>query len=99
VLNLLAVARFRQLCRSLGLAEVAVAGTMIRIGPLDLPDSKQMRFKRMHPKGQYKPAARLVAVPKPTVGNRIGGAPLRDLELLDWLTALVEDLATPVPVA
>ncbi|WP_181783271.1 transcription-repair coupling factor, partial [Pseudonocardia pini] len=99
VRNLLAVARFRQLCRSLGLAEVAVAGTMIRVGPVDLPDSKQMRFKRMHPKGQYKPAARLVTVPKPAVGNRIGGAPLRDLELLDWLTALVKELATPVPVA
>lgn len=98
VRNLLAVARFRQLCRSLGLAEVAVAGTMIRIGPVDLPDSKQLRFKRMHPKGQYKPAARLVAVPKPSQGNRIGGAPLRDLELLDWLTALVKDLATPVAV-
>ena len=99
VLNLLAVARFRQLCRRLGLAEVAVAGTTIRVGPVDLPDSKQMRFKRMHPKGQYKPAARLVTVPKPAAGNRIGGAPLRDLELLDWLTALVKDLATPVPVA
>ncbi|GAA4560368.1 transcription-repair coupling factor [Pseudonocardia xishanensis] len=99
VLNLLAVARFRQLCRELGLAEVAVAGTTIRIGPVDLPDSKQMRFKRMHPKGQYKPAARLVTVPKPAAGNRIGGAPLRDLELLDWLTALVKDLTTPVPVA
>ncbi|SDG17903.1 transcription-repair coupling factor [Pseudonocardia oroxyli] len=98
VRNLLAVARFRQLCRSLGLAEVAVAGTMIRIGPVDLPDSKQLRFKRMHPKGQYKPAARLVAVPKPSQGNRIGGAPLRDLELLDWLTALVKDLAAPVTV-
>lgn len=99
VRNLLAVARFRQLCRSLGLAEVAVAGTMIRVGPVDLPDSKQLRFKRMHPKGQYKPAARLVAVPRPAAGNRIGGAPLRDLELLDWLTALVKELAAPVAAA
>jgi transcription-repair coupling factor (superfamily II helicase) len=98
VLNLLAVARFRQLCRSLGLAEVAVAGTMIRVGPVELPDSKQLRFKRMHPKGQYKPAARLVTVPKPSQGDRIGGAPLRDLELLDWLTHLVKELAAPVAV-
>jgi transcription-repair coupling factor (superfamily II helicase) len=98
VLNLLAVARFRQLCRELGIAEVAVAGTQIRIGPVELAESRQMRFKRMHPKGQYKPAARLVTVPKPAAGNRIGGAPLRDIELLDWLTALVKELAAPVPV-
>jgi len=75
-----------------------VAGTQIRIGPVELPESKQMRFKRLHPKGQYKPAARLVTVPKPAVGNRIGGAPLRDTELLDWLTALVTELATPLTV-
>ncbi|GAA1841539.1 transcription-repair coupling factor [Pseudonocardia ailaonensis] len=99
VLNLLAVARFRQLCRSLGIGEVAVAGTLIRIGPVELPDSRQMRFKRLHPKGQYKPAAQLVTVPKPAEGNRIGGAPLRDLELLAWLTVLVEELAAPVPAA
>jgi transcription-repair coupling factor (superfamily II helicase) len=98
VRNLLAVARFRQLCRELGIAEVAVAGTQIRIGPLDLPESKQMRFKRLHPKGQYKPATRLVTVPRPAAGNRIGGAPLRDTELLDWLTALVTELAAPVAV-
>ncbi|MFR9806117.1 transcription-repair coupling factor [Pseudonocardia sp. RS010] len=98
VLNLLAVARFRQLCRTLGIGEVAVAGTQIRIGPVELPESRQMRFKRLHPKGLYKAAARLVTVPKPAAGNRIGGAPLRDTELLDWLTALVKELAAPVAV-
>ncbi|MCE3551261.1 transcription-repair coupling factor [Pseudonocardia sp. RS11V-5] len=98
VLNLLAVARFRQLCRELGIGEVAGAGTQIRIGPVELPESKQMRFKRLHPKGQYKAAARLVSVPKPAAGNRIGGAALRDTELLDWLTALVKELAAPVAV-
>ncbi|MCE0763167.1 transcription-repair coupling factor [Pseudonocardia kujensis] len=98
VLNLLAVARFRQLCRELGIAEVAAAGTQIRIGPVELPESKQMRFKRLHPKGQYKAAARLVTVPKPAAGNRIGGAALRDTELLDWLAALVKELAAPVAV-
>jgi transcription-repair coupling factor (superfamily II helicase) len=98
VLNLLAVARFRQLCRELGIGEVAVAGTQIRIGPVELPESRQMRFKRLHPKGQYKPAAQLVTVPKPAAGNRIGGAPLRDTELLEWLTALVTELAAPVTV-
>ncbi|MBN9101842.1 MULTISPECIES: transcription-repair coupling factor [unclassified Pseudonocardia] len=94
--NLLAVARFRQTCRALGVAEVTVAGNGIRLGPLELPDSAQMRLKRLHPKSSYKPAARVVLVPKPVEGGRIGGAELRDVALLDWCTKLLRDLLTPV---
>jgi transcription-repair coupling factor (superfamily II helicase) len=94
--NLLAVARFRQTCRTLGVAEVTVAGNGIRLGPLDLPDSAQLRLKRLHPKAAYKPAARVVLVPKPVEGGRIGGAELRDVELLEWCAKLLRDLLTPV---
>jgi len=95
VRNLLAVAAFRQECRALGVAEVAAAGTQIRVGPVELPDSAQMRLKRLHPKASYKPAARAVLVPKPVEGGRIGGAPLRDVALLDWCAKLLTDLLVP----
>ena len=96
VRNLLAVAAFRQHCRTLGVAEVAVAGSGIRLSPLDLPDSAQLRLKRLHPKAVYKPAARAVLVPRP--GGRLGQAPLRDLELLDWCSRLLSDLLVPTRV-
>ncbi len=95
VRNLLAVAAFRQSCRTLGVGEVAVAGSGIRIGPVELPDSAQLRLKRLHPKAQYKPAAALVTVPRPVEGGRMGGTPLRDVELLEWCTKLLTDLLTP----
>ena len=95
VRNLLAVAAFRQRCRELGVAEVALAGAAVRVGPLDLPDSAQMRLKRLHPKSQYKAAARAVIVPRPVETGRIGGTPLRDVALLDWCTQLVQDLVAP----
>jgi len=98
VRNLLGVAGFRQTCRALGVAEVAVAGTAIRVGPVDLPDSAQLRLRRLHPKATYKLAARAVLVPKPVTGNRLGGAPLRDVELLDWCSRLITDLLTPAKV-
>jgi transcription-repair coupling factor (superfamily II helicase) len=98
VRNLLAVAAFRQTCRALGIAEVAAAGTGIRIGPVDLPDSAQMRLKRLYPKAQYKAAARVVVVPKPVEAGRIGGAPLRDTALLDWCARLAHDLVAPAAV-
>jgi transcription-repair coupling factor (superfamily II helicase) len=100
VRNLLAVAAFRQTCRVLGVAEVTVAGNGIRIGPVELPDSAQLRLRRLHPKSTYKPASRLVVVPRPVDGGRIGGAPLRDVALLDWCAQLLRDLLEPsrVPV-
>jgi transcription-repair coupling factor (superfamily II helicase) len=98
VRNLLAVAAFRQTCRAFGVAEVAVAGNGIRIGPVDLPDSATLRLKRLYPKAVYRPAARAVLVPKPVESGRIGGAPLRDVELLDWCTKLLRDLLAPAKV-
>jgi transcription-repair coupling factor (superfamily II helicase) len=98
VRNLLAVAAFRQTCRRHGIGEVAVAGNTVRVGPVDLPDSAQLRLKRLHPKAQYKAASKLVTVPKPVAGGRIGGAPLRDLELLEWAAQLVTDVLVRVPV-
>ncbi|WP_232660604.1 transcription-repair coupling factor [Pseudonocardia sp. TRM90224] len=99
VRNLLAVAAFRQTCRTRGVAEVAVAGSSIRIGPLDLPDSAQLRLKRLHPKALYKPTAKTVQVPRPVEGDRMGGAALRDLDLLAWCTKLLNDLLVPVAAA
>jgi transcription-repair coupling factor (superfamily II helicase) len=96
VRNLLAVAAFRQSCRRLGVAEVAVAGNGIRVGPVELPDSAQLRLKRLYPKAQYRPAAKTVTVPRPVEGGRIGGAPLRDVELLDWCAKMITDLLVPV---
>ncbi|SFO30601.1 transcription-repair coupling factor [Pseudonocardia ammonioxydans] len=97
--NLLEVARFRQLCRRLGIREVASAGTQLRIGPMQLPDSAQLKLKRLYPKAQYKAAAQLITVPKPVPGGRIGGAPMRDVELLGWCAELLLQIvpsSTPV---
>jgi transcription-repair coupling factor (superfamily II helicase) len=94
--SLIAVARFRQTCRAFGVAEVTMAGSGLRLGPLDLPDSAQLRLRRLHPKAAYKAAARVVLVPRPVEGGRVGGAELRDVALLDWCTNLLRDLRTPV---
>ena len=65
VANLLAVARFRYLARGYGLTDVSLQGKHIRFGPLPLPDSKQLRLKRLYPESVYKTAADTVSLPTP----------------------------------
>jgi len=79
VRNLIAVATFRQTCRKVGVSEVSVqtggAGSSIRITPLNLPESAQLRLRRLQPRSSYKVAARTVVVPRPASGAAGGGGP------------------------
>ncbi|MGI6872671.1 transcription-repair coupling factor, partial [Amycolatopsis sp. 3B14] len=102
VQRLLAVARFRHVCRSAGVTEVSAQGNNIRFAPLELMDSQMVRLKRLYPKANYKAAMRMVTVPKPTegpAGGRMGAPALRDDALLDWCTKLLINLTKkPAPV-
>jgi transcription-repair coupling factor (superfamily II helicase) len=104
VTNLLAVAAFRQVCRRHGITEVAGQGNQIRLAPVDLPDSAQMRLKRLYPRAQYKAASRTLSLPRPVEGQdgrgpvKMGAAPLRDLALLAWCEQLFTQLF-PAPAA
>ena len=87
--NLLAVAQFRLLARRAGLTDVGVQGNHVRFGPVDLPDSGQLRLKRLYPGSLVKDAVRTILVPRPMT-SRVGGQPLRDTAVLAWATELVE---------
>ncbi|MGH3886376.1 MAG: TRCF domain-containing protein, partial [Pseudonocardiaceae bacterium] len=90
VVTLLDVARFRQVCRAHGIAEVTAPGATLRFAPVQLRDSQVVRLGRLYPKAVYKPAVVTLSVPRPTENSdRIGAAPLRDRELLNWCTHLV----------
>ncbi|WP_433029383.1 transcription-repair coupling factor [Actinomycetospora sp. CA-053990] len=104
VTNLLAVAAFRQVCRRHGITEVAGQGNQIRLAPVDLPDSAQMRLKRLYPRAQYKAASRTLSLPRPVEGQdgrgpvKMGAPALRDLALLAWCEQLFTQLF-PAPAA
>ena len=95
VRNLLEVAAFRNLARAAGLAEVVVAGKQIRFGPVELRESQELKVKRLYPGTLVKPALRTILVPRPATA-RIGGQPLRDLDLLAWARGLVTEILTPL---
>ena len=89
VQNLVEVARFRLLARRAGLTEIVGQGTNIRFAPADLPDSRQLRLKRLYPRSVVKQAAGYILVPRPQAAT-VGGPAVKDVDLLRWCAAVVE---------
>ena len=72
-------------------------GPSIRLAPLELPESKVMRLQRLYKGAQVKPALRAVLVPEPRTAP-LGGQPLRDVALLQYLATLLADVVgEPAP--
>lgn len=92
--NLMAVARFRVLAKSAGLADVVMQGNQIRFSPVELRESQELRLRRMYPRSIQKESAKTLLVPVPKAGG-LGGKPLRDLELLKWCSDLVNSIFEP----
>jgi transcription-repair coupling factor (superfamily II helicase) len=93
---LLGVAALRALAKSVKLTEVVVQGKYLRLGPLVLPESRQLRLTRLYPGSLYKGAAStvLVALPKPPSWNPSQNAPVVvDTSLLAWVVEVVTQLS------
>jgi transcription-repair coupling factor (superfamily II helicase) len=98
VLNLLAVARFRGAMRRLGVTEVSLQGRAIRISPVPLRESQQMRLARLADGATYKAAVETIALKVPVGPDR--RTPLRDVALLENLhSVLTAVLEQPVAAA
>lgn len=65
---LLDVALLRAFAKSHGVREVVAAGKYVRISPLTLPESKQLRLARLFPSSLYKSQSSTVMVAIPRVG-------------------------------
>ena len=88
--RLVAVARLRLLCRSYGVTEVATtSATTVRVAPLTLADSAQVRLKRLYPSAAYRATTATVQVPIPRSGGGVGAARIRDLDLLQMVADLL----------
>jgi transcription-repair coupling factor (superfamily II helicase) len=91
-LRLVAVARLRLLCRGAGITEVsAPSAATIRLSPMTLPDSAQVRLKRIYPAANYRATTSTVQVPIPRAGG-VGAARIRDVELVQMVANLVTAL-------
>jgi transcription-repair coupling factor (superfamily II helicase) len=103
--NLLAVARFKVVCRKFGITEVSLQGQSIRFTPVLLPESAQLRLERLYEKTHYKAAVSTMSAGRPQgvkqpdgsySVTKFGGEPLRDQALLNWCGDLLDAVLGPV---
>jgi len=106
VRTLVEVARLRLQARTAGLTEIVAQGNHVRFGPVNLhgevaedsqvpgaalPESRELRLKRLYPASVIKATARFVLVPRPRAGG-VGSDALRDTDLLEWCGRVVTDV-------
>ena len=92
---LLAVAQLRALAKSHGIREVVATGKFLRLTPLTLPESRQLRLARLFPGSIYKGPTRtaLITLPKNPAWNPSKPvAEIVDTSLLTWVTEVVDQL-------
>ncbi len=90
--RLVAVARLRLLCRAAGITEVSAASAAtLRLAPMTLPDSAQVRLARRYPGARYRATTSTVQVPIPRAGG-VGAPRIRDLELVQMVADLLSAL-------
>ena len=95
-LSLLRVAELRAFAKSLGVREVVAAGKYLRISPLVLPESKQLRLNRLFPGSLYKTATNtvMIAIPRAAAWTPTaqGSAVIGDTSLLEWAAKSLDEL-------
>jgi transcription-repair coupling factor (superfamily II helicase) len=84
--------------RALGVTEISMQGRNIRVGPVELRESQQMKLARLADGATYKAAAETVSLKVPVGPDR--RTPLRDVALLENLHSVLRAvLEQPVAAA
>ncbi|MFE6860263.1 transcription-repair coupling factor [Nocardia sp. NPDC057668] len=97
--RLVSVAKLRLLAREYNIAEIGVTGTTLKVSPLHLPDSKQLRLKRLYPNATYRPTTGIVQLPLPRVEDSVGASRVRDVQVLQFVADLLLALDGKAPGA
>ena len=96
VTELLAVASLRIFARTLKITEIAVAGKSLRISPIYLPESAQIKLNRLYPGSIYKNASETLLVARPQSPNWIQAGQLGDTSTLAWVDSILKNLIQPL---
>jgi transcription-repair coupling factor (superfamily II helicase) len=94
--ELMAVASLRLFAKSLGLTDVSISGKNLRLTPVELPESVQIKLSRIYPGSIYKNATQILLVARPTTPNWIESASVGDTSTLTWVNSVLRELIEPI---
>lgn len=92
--SLIQVATLRLSAKKMGIHEMIYQGKYLKISPLNLPESKELRLQRLYPGSIYKAATNVALVALPAkdwapLGERSN---LRDNSIIAWATSVLQQL-------
>nr|WP_255549555.1 transcription-repair coupling factor [Corynebacterium sp. TAE3-ERU12] len=93
VARLAAMSRLRIICREFGVRDMSLMGKHVKISPMQLADSKQVRLQRLYPGATYRAASGTVTIPVPTEGRGLRAAPVRDVALVQKMADFLTQMA------
>lgn len=102
VARLREIAELKLLCRRHDIAEAAVSGRRLRLSPVALRDSQQVRVARLFPGAQWRATSGVLTVPLPAAGVRKAAEAEDGSEVIDFVRRVVGAIhaapgAAPVP--
>lgn len=94
VIALIQVATLRASARKLGIKEMIQQGKNLKISPIKLPESKQLKMMRLYHGSRYKSGTNVALVALPAQDwSPLGDKPkLRDTSVIAWATSVLQEL-------
>jgi len=90
--SLIAVARVRTLAKAKNLTEVVWQGKFLKVAPIVLPESAQLRLLRVYPGSLVKQATSSLLVARDAAPNWLENASVGDTSVLSWTIEVLNNL-------
>ena len=90
--RLVEVARVRTLAKSKGLTEVIWQGKALKVAPVTLAESAQLRLTRLYPGTLIKPATQSVLVSRNSSPNWLENGSISDTSILSWTMEVLHNI-------
>ena len=93
--ELIKVASLRLLAKSLGITDVSFSGKNLRLFPVHLSESAQVKLSRLYPGSIYKNASQTLLVSRAATANWVDAPKVGNTSLLAWVDEVIENLISP----
>ena len=93
--ELMKVANLRLFARSLGITDISISGKHLRLSPVNLAESNQVKLLRIYPGSIYKNASQILLVARPGGPNWIESVSVGNTSTLTWVEEVLRTLIQP----